>query len=219
MIQEVGLDDDKLAELLEKGFESKHKKIFNQLLLADDFVRFKTLMVNRNKSLEAEAIKALNEKHDKQPEQKPSKRAAKEEDLLRESKRMEEERRRKQELQEEEELRRVLEMSKLEAEESAVFKKMEAKAEENEIRQSQLAKESPKVEKQQPEVVAASSHNEKLPAKEPSRLQDAPVILPPVRRRKKVEESPKLEKPEEKVEEKIEEKPIVPVPVPASLPE
>lgn len=51
MVQEVGLDDDKLAELLERGFEGKHKKIFNQLLLADDFVRFKTLMVNRNKAL------------------------------------------------------------------------------------------------------------------------------------------------------------------------
>ena len=51
MVQEVGLDDDKLAELLEKGFESKHKKIFNQLLLADDFLRFKALMVNRNKAL------------------------------------------------------------------------------------------------------------------------------------------------------------------------
>lgn len=88
-------------------------------------------------------------------------------------------------------------MSRLEAEESAVFKKMEAKAEENEIRQSQLAKEPPKVEKQQPqshEVEAVSSHNERLQAKEPPKLQEAPVILPPVRRRKKVEESPKMEK-------------------------
>lgn len=222
MIQEVGLDDDKLAELLEKGFESKHKKIFNQLLLADDFVRFKTLMVNRNKSLEAEAIKALSEKSQDKPhaEQKPGKKAvAKEEDLLRESKRLEEERRKKQEQQEEEELRKVMEMSRREAEESAVFKKMEAKAEENEIRQSQLPKESPKVEKQQHEVEAVSSHNERIPAKEPPKLQDAPVILPPVRRRKKVEESPKLEKPEEKPEEKVEEKPVVPVHVPAPIPE
>ena len=59
MMQEVGLDEDKLAQLLDKGFNSKHKKIFNQLLLADDFMKFKHLMVNRNKALEAEAVKAL----------------------------------------------------------------------------------------------------------------------------------------------------------------
>ena len=54
MVQEVGLDDDQLAQILEKGFESsKHKKIFNQLLLVDDFLAFKRLMVSRNKALEA----------------------------------------------------------------------------------------------------------------------------------------------------------------------
>jgi hypothetical protein len=67
MVQEVGLDDDKLAELLDKGFESKHKKIFNQLLLADDFLRFKALMVNRNKALEAEALKALEKSQVAEP--------------------------------------------------------------------------------------------------------------------------------------------------------
>ncbi|MCB0368262.1 MAG: hypothetical protein KDD45_02195 [Bdellovibrionales bacterium] len=46
--------------MLEKGFASKHKKAFNQLLLADDFLKFKTLMANRNKALEAEAVKALH---------------------------------------------------------------------------------------------------------------------------------------------------------------
>ena len=88
MIQEVGLDDDKLAELLEKGFQSKHKKVFNQLLLADDFLKFKKLMVNRNKALEAEAIKDLTEKsavHQKGGK-KPS---SKEEELIKESKRAE----------------------------------------------------------------------------------------------------------------------------------
>jgi hypothetical protein len=140
MIQEVGLDDDKLAELLDKGFQSKHKKIFNQLLLADDFVRFKTLMVNRNKALEAEAIKALGEKSQVQEKKGSSKTSPKEDEVLKESKRLEEERR-KQEQREEEELRKVLEMSRLEAEEKEVIKSMEVKAEENEIRQSQLAKE------------------------------------------------------------------------------
>lgn len=85
MVQEVGLDDDKLAELLEKGFESKNKKIFNQLLLADDFLRFKALMVNRNKALEAEALKAL----EKSQVAEPKKEKIKQEDVIRESKRAE----------------------------------------------------------------------------------------------------------------------------------
>ena len=90
MVQEVGLDDDKLAELLEKGFESKQKKIFNQLLLADDFLRFKSLMLNRNKALEAEALKALQ----KSQAPEPRKQKSREEDVLQESQRAEEQRRR-----------------------------------------------------------------------------------------------------------------------------
>lgn len=97
MVQEVGLDDDKLAELLERGFEGKHKKIFNQLLLADDFMRFKTLMVNRNKALEAEAIKALEKQQPQQHPQEPrGKKDRIEEEILRESKRAEEARRRQE---------------------------------------------------------------------------------------------------------------------------
>jgi hypothetical protein len=45
---------------LEKGFESKEKKYFNQLLLCDDFLKFKELMVKRNKQLEKEAMNAIN---------------------------------------------------------------------------------------------------------------------------------------------------------------
>lgn len=59
MMEEIGMSQEKLAEIIEKGLESKEKKIFNQLLLADDFLRFKDLMVKRNKVLEQEAIKAL----------------------------------------------------------------------------------------------------------------------------------------------------------------
>lgn len=99
MMQEVGLDDEKLAELLEKGFDSKHKKIFNQLLLADDFLKFKQLMVNRNRTLEAEAMKALNETHSKvensKVERKKEKRLVSEDEVLRLSKLAEDERLRK----------------------------------------------------------------------------------------------------------------------------
>ena len=51
MMEEIGMSQEKLAELIEKGLESKQKKIFNQLLLADDFLRFKDLMLKRNKIL------------------------------------------------------------------------------------------------------------------------------------------------------------------------
>lgn len=60
MMKEIGLDDEKLVDLLEKGFESKQKKLFNQLLLCDDFLKFKELMVKRNKALENQALKAMN---------------------------------------------------------------------------------------------------------------------------------------------------------------
>lgn len=60
MMKEIGLDDEKLVDLLEKGFESKQKKLFNQLLLCDDFLKFKELMVKRNKALESQALKAMN---------------------------------------------------------------------------------------------------------------------------------------------------------------
>jgi hypothetical protein len=60
MMKEIGVDDEKLMLLLEKGFQSKERKYFNQLLLCDDFLKFKALMVKRNKQLEKEAINAMN---------------------------------------------------------------------------------------------------------------------------------------------------------------
>lgn len=147
MMSEVGLDEEKLAELLEKGFQSKHRKIFNQLLLADDFLRFKQLMVSRNKTLEAEAVKALAEQG--QIKHKPQRIT--EEDLLRESQRLEQERRRKMEEEEEEQLRKVLEMSKIEAEEQTMIKSLEEKAALRETHQEDHKEEPPKPEVKQPE--------------------------------------------------------------------
>ena len=44
---------------MEKGFQSKEKKLFNQLLLCDDFLKFKDLMLKRNRALEEEALRAM----------------------------------------------------------------------------------------------------------------------------------------------------------------
>ena len=52
MMEEIGMSQEKLAEIIERGMESREKKLFNQLLLADDFMRFKDLMLKRNKALE-----------------------------------------------------------------------------------------------------------------------------------------------------------------------
>lgn len=60
MMKEVGLTEDKLVQILEKGFMSKEKKLFHQLLLCDDFLKFKDLMLRRNKALETEAMHAMN---------------------------------------------------------------------------------------------------------------------------------------------------------------
>jgi hypothetical protein len=67
MMQEVGLTDQKLAEIIEKGFLSKEKKLFHQLLLCDDFLKFKSLMVRRNKTLENEALNSLNNSEIRRP--------------------------------------------------------------------------------------------------------------------------------------------------------
>jgi len=110
MMQEVGLDNEQLAELLDRGFNSKQKKVFNQLLLADDFLKFKHLMVNRNKALEAEALKAMQGEapsHSRPPRN--------EEEVMKQSLLSEKERLRKLEAEEEEQLRKILEMSKLDA--------------------------------------------------------------------------------------------------------
>ena len=56
MMQEVGLTEDRLILILEKGFQSKEKKLFNQLFLCDDFLKFKELMLRRNRALETEAL-------------------------------------------------------------------------------------------------------------------------------------------------------------------
>lgn len=60
MMSEIGLTEDKLIDILEKGFQSKEKKLFNQLLLCDDFLKFKDLMLRRNKALETEAYNTMS---------------------------------------------------------------------------------------------------------------------------------------------------------------
>lgn len=39
----------------------QHRKIFEQLLIADNFLVFKKLMIKRNKEIEIEVLQALEE--------------------------------------------------------------------------------------------------------------------------------------------------------------
>jgi hypothetical protein len=90
-------------------------------------------MVNRNKALEEEALKAIHEEN--HPEDKPVKphKVSSEEQALKASILSEKERKRKMEEEEEEQLRMVLELSKKEAEESAMIKKLEDKVAQKEV--------------------------------------------------------------------------------------
>lgn len=54
-MQEIGLEADELVELIQKGLQSKNKKVFEQLLICDDFLKFKEIMVKRNKKLAEDA--------------------------------------------------------------------------------------------------------------------------------------------------------------------
>jgi hypothetical protein len=122
MMQEVGLDDERLALLLERGFQSKEKKIFAQLLLCDDFLKFKEIMVKRNKQLEKEALSALN------GEKKKESKIDIDRNIVRESIKLEEERKRKRDEEDEEMIWKVIELSKREAEERKQFEEMETQA-------------------------------------------------------------------------------------------
>lgn len=47
--------------MIEKGLRNKkHRKYFEQLLIVDNFLVFKKLMLKRNKELELEALKELH---------------------------------------------------------------------------------------------------------------------------------------------------------------
>jgi hypothetical protein len=60
MMNEVGIDEEKLGAVIEKGLKSQqHRKYFEQLLVIDNFLVFKKLMIKRNKELELEVMKQM----------------------------------------------------------------------------------------------------------------------------------------------------------------
>jgi len=58
---DIGVEDEEqLRKVIEIGLKNKkHKKYFEQLLIVENFLVFKKLMLKRNKELEYEALKEL----------------------------------------------------------------------------------------------------------------------------------------------------------------
>lgn len=59
MVKELGISDDLLERCLNKGLRSNHRKLFEQILVVDNFMAFKRIMIKKNKELEMEAMKQI----------------------------------------------------------------------------------------------------------------------------------------------------------------
>lgn len=62
MIEEVGISETTLEKCIIKGIKSERdSKIFQQILLCDNFLAFKKIMVSKNKELEVEAMTKVHQ--------------------------------------------------------------------------------------------------------------------------------------------------------------
>lgn len=60
-MQETGITEKTLELCIMKGLREKNdRKIFQQILLCDNFLSFKKIMISKNKELEIAAMKAAN---------------------------------------------------------------------------------------------------------------------------------------------------------------
>jgi len=60
MVKELGISDELLEKCLMKGLRSKQHKLFEQILVVDNFLAFKKIMLKKNKELEMEALRKMN---------------------------------------------------------------------------------------------------------------------------------------------------------------
>ena len=59
VMKEVGISEQLLEECIAKGLRTKRRRLFEQLLVCDNFLAFKRVMIKKNKELEVEAMKQL----------------------------------------------------------------------------------------------------------------------------------------------------------------
>jgi hypothetical protein len=60
MMQELGITDQACEEAVKAGLANpRHRSVFHQLVIANDFLAFKNIMIKRNEQFEAEALQEL----------------------------------------------------------------------------------------------------------------------------------------------------------------
>ena len=60
MIEEVGITEVQLEKCIIRGLKrERDAKVFRQVLLCDNFLSFKKVMVQKNKELEVEAMRKM----------------------------------------------------------------------------------------------------------------------------------------------------------------
>lgn len=67
-VSSLGITEEQFMKAVENGVKfENHKKVFEQLLIVENFLVFKKLMLKRNKELELEAMKALEQQEASNP--------------------------------------------------------------------------------------------------------------------------------------------------------
>lgn len=67
MIEEIGIPEKTLEKCIIKGIRSERdNKIFRQILLCDNFLAFKKIMIAKNKELEVEALAKIHQQAPKE---------------------------------------------------------------------------------------------------------------------------------------------------------
>lgn len=59
LLTDIGLEEERFAEAVEKASHTNFKYVLEELLWVDDFLKFKSFMLDRNKELNEEALRYL----------------------------------------------------------------------------------------------------------------------------------------------------------------
>ncbi|EAS02105.3 ARF-like 2-binding protein BART protein (macronuclear) [Tetrahymena thermophila SB210] len=206
LMAEIGIDEQKLLQYIEIGLKSPHhKKVFEQLLIVDNFLVFKKLMVKRNKELELEALKEMmkNEQEEPVPEDEEKLKLASMEaeraeieHAIQMSLAAEEEIKKLHDV-EDEELKKVLEMSKITYEKEAQTRSQIQKQQQE---QTPVPDQSKVTDFQLPQT-----HVEQAPQKVEQVQQNKKEVSPV--KQDKPKEAPKPQEKEPEVEEVKQQEP------------
>lgn len=211
LLKEISVSEEKFMAQVEKGLKIEHhRRIFEQLLIVDNFIVFKKLMVKRNKELELEAMKALEQ----QEMEKISggaggqNQATNMERMKLEAEKAQIEHAIAMSLAVEEEKKRLKEQEDLELQQVLKESEMEYQKQQEKLKQTQGGeKTADKKEEKKPEKIEKKAENNDAQKEEkksenlekkPEKKKESP---------EKKEETPENKSTPQKTEEKIVEKP------------